>query len=128
YILSLHDALPILLINQDVEIYQSMIKAVELKPVTMVADYTINQQYLNVCRYFGQLYITFNDWIDNINHFPNVIFHIETVAHLMNQYQIHNAFDLALLSLLQDNIVIDIHFVFNFIYYFIIIILMFIYI
>ncbi|WP_271399469.1 CDP-glycerol glycerophosphotransferase family protein [Staphylococcus nepalensis] len=102
------------LINQDVEIYQSMIKAVELKPVTMVADYTINQQYLNDCRYFGQLYITFNDWIDNINHFPNVIFHIETVAHLMNQYQIHNAFDLALLSLLQDDIATDSHVIFNF--------------
>ena len=65
-------------IDQNSEIYQSMLEAVTLKPVTIVADYTINQQYLNDCRYFGKPEITFNDWMDNLNHFPNIIFHIET--------------------------------------------------
>lgn len=101
-------------IDQNSEIYQSMLDAVTLKPVTIVADYTINQQYLNDCRYFGKPEITFNDWMDNLNHFPNIIFHIETTQKIINNYTINNIFDLALLSLLQDDVATDSHVVFNF--------------
>ena len=101
-------------IDQNSEIYQSMLEAVTLKPVTIVADYTINQQYLNDCRYFGKSEITFNDWMDNLNHFPNIIFHIETTQKIINKYTVNNIFDLALLSLLQDDVATDSHVVFNF--------------
>src|SRR5699024_10658739 len=58
--------------------------------------------------------ITFNDWMDNLNHFPNIIFHIETTQKIINNYTINNIFDLALLSLLQDDVATNSHVVFNF--------------
>lgn len=102
------------LINDQIEIYQHMLEAVELEPCPIVTDYTVQQQYVNDCRYFGKLEITFNDWIENINHFPNVIFHIETAQNILKSFEINNIFDLSLISLLQDDIRTDSHVVFNF--------------
>ncbi|PHK50334.1 CDP-glycerol glycerophosphotransferase family protein [Staphylococcus edaphicus] len=102
------------LINDTIEIYQPMLEAVEIKPCTIVPDYTVEQQYANDCTYFGKAEITFNDWIENINHFPNVIFHIETTQTILNHFDINNIFDLALISLIQDDVSTDSHVVFNF--------------
>lgn len=102
------------LINDHIEIYQNMLEAVELKPCPIVADYTVQQQYVNDCRYFGKSEITFNDWIENINHFPNVIFHIETTQNNLKNFEVNNIFDLSLVSLLQDDVCTDSHVVFNF--------------
>ncbi|SCS80501.1 CDP-glycerol glycerophosphotransferase family protein [Staphylococcus caeli] len=102
------------LTNESIEIYDPMLEAVELKPYTIVADYTVCQQYQNDCTYYGKSNITFNDWIENINHYPNVIFHIETAQSILKQFQINTIFDLAVISLLEDDIVTDSHVVFNF--------------
>ena len=107
------------LINDHIEIYQNMLEAVELKPCPIVADYTVQQQYVNDCRYFGKSEITFNDWIENINHFPNVIFHIETTQNNLKNFEVNNIFDLSLVSLLQDDVCTDSHVFFNFEYTFI---------
>ncbi|SUM34659.1 glycosyl glycerophosphate transferase involved in teichoic acid biosynthesis [Staphylococcus gallinarum] len=101
-------------VNKNIKLYKNMFKAVELKPCTIVADYTVNQQYINDCHYFGKSMINFNDWIENINHYPNVIFHIETSLKLLQQYTITKIFDLALLSLLQEDVATDSHVVFDF--------------
>ena len=34
-------------VNKNIKLYKNMFKAVELKPCTIVADYTVNQQYIN---------------------------------------------------------------------------------
>ena len=101
-------------VNKNIKLYKNMFKAVEIKPCTIVADYTVNQQYINDCHYFGKSMINFNDWIENINHYPNVIFHIETSLKLLQQYTITKIFDLALLSLLQEDVATDSHVVFDF--------------
>jgi hypothetical protein len=91
-----------------------MLDAVELKPCTIVTDYTVDQFYRNDCRYFGKTTITFNDWIENINHYPNVIFDIATTLDILNTHEINNIFDLAIISLLQDEVAVDPHVVYNF--------------
>lgn len=108
------DCTHFVLINDSIDIYQPMLEAVSLKPCTIVADYTVKNQYINDCTYFGKSDITFNDWIENINHFPNVIYHIETTQSILNNYDINNIFDLALISLMQDDVITDSHVVFNF--------------
>src|SRR5699024_10026124 len=102
------------IINNNVKLHQNMLEAVELKPSNIIADYTVNQQYINDCRYFGKLNISFNDWIENINHYPNVIFHIETALFILENFNTHNIFDLAIISLLQDDVATDCHVVFDF--------------
>ncbi|MGO3496402.1 MAG: CDP-glycerol glycerophosphotransferase family protein, partial [Staphylococcus equorum] len=79
---TLEDYTHFVVINNSVKIHPNMIEAVNLKPCTIVSDYTVNQQYINDCRYFGKLEITFNDWVENINHYPNIIFHIETTQRI----------------------------------------------
>ncbi|WP_251517639.1 MULTISPECIES: CDP-glycerol glycerophosphotransferase family protein [Staphylococcus] len=100
--------------DERINLYQEQLDAVELHPCTIVVDYTIDQHYLNDCRYFGKRQITFDDWIENINHYPNVIFHIETIQHMINHHYVNALFDLVVLSLLQEDIVTDSHVVFDF--------------
>lgn len=104
----------IVLTNNNIKIYKNMMAHVQLEPCTIVPDYTIHQQYLNDCRYFGKKNITFNDWIENINHYPNIIFHIETTQSILSSFKVNHLFDLALLSLLQDEVITDSHVVFDF--------------
>lgn len=102
------------ILTEDISVHSNMIDAVELKPCTIVTDYTVDQYYRNDCRYFGKSSITFNDWIENINHFPNVIFDIATTLEILKNHDINKVFDLAIISLLQDDISVDPHVVFNF--------------
>lgn len=44
----------IVLTNNNIKIYKNMMAHVQLEPCTIVPDYTIHQQYLNDCRYFGK--------------------------------------------------------------------------
>ncbi|RIN30319.1 teichoic acid biosynthesis protein F, partial [Staphylococcus succinus] len=104
----------IVLTNNNIKIYKNMMAHVQLEACTIVPDYTIHQQYLNDCRYFGKKNITFNDWIENINHYPNIIFHIETTQSILSSFKVNHLFDLALLSLLQDEVITDSHVVFDF--------------
>ncbi|MDT3959932.1 CDP-glycerol glycerophosphotransferase family protein [Staphylococcus kloosii] len=101
-------------LSDSITIYEDMLDAVELKPCTIVTDYTVNQFYRNDCRYFGKTTITFNDWIENINHYPNVIFDIATTIDILNKHEINTIFDLAMISLLQDEVAVDPHVVYNF--------------
>lgn len=102
------------LLTEDISVYSDMLDAVELQPCTIVTDYTVDQYYRNDCSYFGKVSITFNDWIDNINHYPNVIYDIETTLEILNNHEINNIFDLAVMLLLQDDIAVDPHVVYNF--------------
>lgn len=111
---TLEDYTHFVVINNSIKIHPNMIESVNLKPCTIVSDYTVNQQYINDCRYFGKLEITFNDWVENINHYPNIIFHIETTQRILDEFNIQNLFDLALISLLQDDVVTDSHVIFDF--------------
>ncbi|MCG7338171.1 CDP-glycerol glycerophosphotransferase family protein [Staphylococcus sp. ACRSN] len=103
-----------IILDKHIKTYKNMLKAVDIKQCTIVVDYTVDQHYVNDCRYFGKSQINFDDWIENINHYPNIIFHIETSLKLLEQYKVEKLFDLALLSLLQEEIVTDSHVVFDF--------------
>ncbi|MCE5038579.1 CDP-glycerol glycerophosphotransferase family protein [Staphylococcus auricularis] len=102
------------IVSDEISVYPDMLAAVSLEDQTIVVDYTIDHQYLNDCRYFGHEYVTFNEWIENINLYPNVIFHIGTVMTILDQYNVENLFDLAVLSLLNSQIKVDSHVVFDF--------------
>ena len=46
----------------EIKIHQDMLKSVTLHPHPIVVDYTINGEYLNDCRYFGQAQVDFKTW------------------------------------------------------------------
>lgn len=62
----------------NIDIYPDQLEALKHHetPNSIVVDYTIDQYYQNDCRYFGDQTINFNTWMNNINHFPNLIFSI----------------------------------------------------
>ncbi|MCU5745262.1 CDP-glycerol glycerophosphotransferase family protein [Staphylococcus sp. SQ8-PEA] len=100
--------------NEAITIDEDMLEAVELKPQTIIVDYAIDNTYLNDAQYFNQHEATFEAWMNNSNHYPNVIFHIETVLHILEDYTVDHLFDLALLSLLKGNSFVDRHIVYDF--------------
>ncbi|EHJ08853.1 CDP-glycerol glycerophosphotransferase family protein [Staphylococcus simiae] len=100
--------------NNDLTLYQAMLDAVKLDQRSIVVDYTIDEHYLNNCSYFGQTTIHFNDWVNNDYLMPNVIYLIDQAIDIINNYQIDALFDLALITLLQGNLAVDGHVVFNF--------------
>ena len=40
-----------------------MIKAITLPKTSFIVDYTINNYYLNDCKYFGLDFVDFEDWL-----------------------------------------------------------------
>ena len=102
------------LVDDAIHIHPEMLNNVTLDQCTIVADYTVDGLYQNDCRYFAQENITFNDWIENINHYPNVIYNIETTLSILETCHVKTMFDLAVYALLQDTIKVDPHVVFDF--------------
>ncbi|UMT75407.1 CDP-glycerol glycerophosphotransferase family protein [Staphylococcus roterodami] len=98
----------------EIMIYQSMLEAVQLHPTSIVVDYTVNGQYKNDCRYFGQKSINFTDWANNSNYYPNMIYAINQTLELVQQYHIETLFDLALVTLISGELSVDGHVVFDF--------------
>ncbi|RBA01574.1 CDP-glycerol glycerophosphotransferase family protein [Staphylococcus arlettae] len=103
-----------ILVDDFIHIYPEMLNNVTLDQSNIVADYTVNGLYQNDCRYFAQETITFNDWIENINHYPNVIYHIETTLTMLETHHVNTMFDLAVHALLQDTVKVDPHVVFDY--------------
>ncbi|HHS2926102.1 TPA: CDP-glycerol glycerophosphotransferase family protein [Staphylococcus argenteus] len=98
----------------EIMIYQSMLDAVQLRQTSIVVDYTVDGQYKNDCRYFGQSSINFADWAQNNNYYPNMIYAIQQTLDLIHYYSVETIFDLALLTLLKGDLSIDGHVVFDF--------------
>ena len=95
--------------SNEIQIHQSMLKSIELPTTSFVVDYTLHHQYLNDCKYFGKDYVNFEDWVKNINLYPNVIYEINAALKLMNKFEVENIFDLALLTLLKGHVAVDGH-------------------
>lgn len=100
--------------SNEIMIHQPMLNAVELQGSSIVVDYTIDNIYLNDCRYFGLSTIEFEDWATNINYYPNIIFNITEALGHFEQYHIETLFDLAIVTLLQGDVIVDGHVVFDF--------------
>ena len=49
--------------SNEIQIHQSMIKAITLPKTSFIVDYTINNYYLNDCKYFGLDFVDFEDWV-----------------------------------------------------------------
>ena len=47
--------------SNEIQIHQSMIKAITLPKTSFIVDYTINNYYLNDCKYFGLDFVDFED-------------------------------------------------------------------
>ena len=97
-----------------IEIDEDMLEAVQLQPQTMIVDYAVDGVYLNESQCFSTAQGHFNAWMNNNNHYPNVIFHIETALGILKDYHVDHLFDLALLNLLDSEAAVDSHVVFNF--------------
>ena len=91
-----------------------MIKAITLPKTSFIVDYTINNYYLNDCKYFGLDFVDFEDWVKNINLYPNVIYEINSTLELIDKFEVENIFDLALLTILKGNIAVEGHVVLDF--------------
>lgn len=102
--------------SNDIKINHDMLEAVAATHNSIAVDYTLNDLYLNDCRYFGDDTLTFLSWMKNINHYPNIIFNIERALFHLSKYDIHSIMDLAVVTVLKDEIDIDNHVVFNFIH------------
>lgn len=100
--------------NNDLTLYQAMLDAIDLDQRSIVVDYTVDGQYLNNCLYFGESSIHFNDWVNNDYLMPNLIYSIDQALAIVSNYSIDSLFDLALITLLQGNLAVDGHVVFNF--------------
>ena len=68
-----------------------MLNAVPLGEHSIAVDYTIHGVYLNDCRYFGN--DKFFAWMNNINHYPNIIYNIDTALIYLSKYQIQSIMD-----------------------------------
>ena len=101
--------------SNEIKINQDMLEAVELTSHSIAVDYTINALYLNDCRYFGDDKLTFLSWMKNINHYPNLIYNIDTALFHLSKYDIHSIMDLAVITVLKDEIDIDGHVLFDFV-------------
>lgn len=100
--------------SNDIKINQEMLEAVELTHNSIAVDYTINALYLNDCRYFGEDKLNFLSWMKNINHYPNLIYDIDATLLHLSKHDIHSIMDLAVITVLKDEIDIDNHVVFDF--------------
>ena len=56
-----------------IEIDEDMLEAVQLQPQTMIVDYAVDGVYLNESQCFSTAQGHFNAWMNNNNHYPNVI-------------------------------------------------------
>lgn len=101
--------------SNDIKINHDMLEAINLTHNSIAVDYTLNGLYLNDCRYFGEDTLTFLSWMKNINHYPNIIFNIDRALLHLSKYDIQSIMDLAVISVLKDEIDIDNHVVFDFI-------------
>ena len=95
--------------SNEIQIHQSMLKSIELPSTSFVVDYTIHNTYLNDCRYFGKTYINFEDWVQNINLYPNVIYEINSVLKILNKFEVETIFDLALFTILKGHVAVEGH-------------------
>ena len=95
--------------SNEIQIHQSMLKSIELPSTSFVVDYTIHNTYLNDCRYFGKTYINFEDWVQNINLYPNVIYEINSALKILNKFEVETIFDLALFTILKGHVSVDRH-------------------
>lgn len=95
--------------SNEIQIHQSMLKSINLPSTSFVVDYTIHNQYLNDCRYFGETYINFEDWVKNINLYPNVIYEINSALTLINKFEVKTIFDLALFTILKGHVAVEGH-------------------
>lgn len=100
--------------SNEIQIHQSMIKAITLPKTSFIVDYTINNYYLNDCKYFGLDFVDFEDWVKNINLYPNVIYEINSTLELIDKFEVENIFDLALLTILKGHIAVEGHVVLDF--------------
>ena len=100
--------------SNEIQIHQSMIKAITLPKTSFLVDYTINNYYLNDCKYFGLDFVDFEDWVKNINLYPNVIYEINSTLELIDKFEVENIFDLALLTILKGHIAVEGHVVLDF--------------
>ncbi|PTJ25754.1 teichoic acid biosynthesis protein F [Staphylococcus simulans] len=100
----------------NIDIYPDQLEALKHHetPNSIVVDYTIDQYYQNDCRYFGDQTINFNTWMNNINHFPNLIFSIQQVLDVIDEVHCETAFDLAIGLLLNQNVETNGHVIFDF--------------
>lgn len=95
--------------SNEIQIHQSMLKSIELPSTSFVVDYTIHNQYLNDCRYFGKSYVEFEDWVQNINLYPNVIYEMKSTIALLHKFEVETIFDLALFTILKGHVAVDGH-------------------
>ena len=95
--------------SNEIQIHQSMLKSIELPSTSFVVDYTIHNTYLNDCRYFGKTYINFEDWVQNINLYPNVIYEINSALKILNKFEVETIFDLALFTILKGHVAVEGH-------------------
>lgn len=100
----------------NIDIYPDQIEVLKQHEThnSIVVDYTIDQYYQNDCRYFGNTTINFNSWMNNINHFPNLIFNIQQVLDIIDEAHYETAFDLAVGLLLNQTVETNGHVVFDF--------------
>lgn len=99
-----------------IEIYPDQMAAIKSidSQESIAVDYTIDGYYQNDSRYFGEDYLTFDYWMNNINHFPNIIFSITQSIEILNRYECQTAFDLTVWLLLFEKVALNSHVVFDF--------------
>ncbi|AYU55987.1 CDP-glycerol glycerophosphotransferase family protein [Staphylococcus debuckii] len=100
----------------NIDIYPDQLDA--LTPIetkqSVIVDYTIDHYYQNDCRYFGNHSLTFDEWMNNINHYPNMIFNIKQSIQRLKAEGLETAFDLAVSILLFNKVEVNGHVVFDF--------------
>ncbi|WP_105993190.1 CDP-glycerol glycerophosphotransferase family protein [Staphylococcus simulans] len=100
----------------NIDIYPDQLSALKSRNTSqsIVVDYTVDAYYQNDCRYFANTAVDFDAWMNNINHFPNIIFSIKQSITALNTFQCETAFDLAAALLLSEQIETNGHVVFDF--------------
>lgn len=100
----------------NIDIYPNQMDAITQNDIkeSVIIDYTLDQYYQNDCRYFGNTSLTFDEWMNNINHYPNMIFSIQQSIRQLKSESCETAFDLMAAILLFHKVKVDGHVVFDF--------------
>lgn len=105
----------IILKDKHTQIYENILEYVDLGKESIVTDYTYNGYYINDCRYFGNDFITIEDWFNNHNLQPNIIYEMNDLQWLISNFEWETSFDIALNAIIHlNNIKIESHVIFDF--------------